>query len=214
MPQDPSVKIIPLGPQFFVAPQGTFVPDVEGNLIDVSGKRITVFPNRSGPLSDLEVLKNLGGGTYVLKGLRNIEASDVGAAYLTTFPPGETVPGVSGIGFFKIEARGTGYWTESESVVITDTDKVPLGSFNVNPRQLPSLTLQELQGQAANQALWFVFKPSDYLQGDPLWTLADRVTELRTDAQRGAERFADYDATLPPNIVNDPFGVFNRVQKL
>lgn len=60
---------------------------------------------------------------------------------------------------------------------------------------------------------WFIVDPADFLEGDPLKALAERATELRINNASGPARFADFNPTQPPLVVNNSGGVFSKVQR-
>jgi hypothetical protein len=147
MSQDPSILIKTLGAPFFTAPNGTVVRNRGGVPVDLTGIPITVAPNRSG--SEASILLSdattpaLGPNQLLITGLRNITLDDIGKAFLIAnasviqgfnpdpppAPPFATVADNNGI--FVVIARGTGFATETESVIVERTGPAPVRATDV-----------------------------------------------------------------------------------
>lgn len=199
MTQNPFILKGLLGPPFYTPPDGTIVYLVDGTPVDLTGTKLTVSPNKQGSsasitLSDATV-PALPAGQLLIIGLENVAPSDIGGVLVLA---NSGVP--TNNGFFIILSRGTGYATESESVIISN----PFGAA-------PDFNNGTID--------WFVLQPTtDFLplgsQGQPLREIAQQNIPLNVVVdQPGPMTFADYDPIQPPLVMNDAGGLFSRVQK-
>lgn len=204
MPQDPNILVYPTpGAQYLQAPDGTLVPTVGNPLLgtpgvpaDVTGKPLTVAPNRGGTNAVIDSAGAPGPNDVQVSGLYNVLGSDVGSvlvlANTQVIVPGQLPPNT---GFFVITAV-----VDSHTVQATKVLPVP-----------PSPMFPDL---ASGQITWLVFSQNEFPAGDPLAYCAELALPLSVVTPApGPARFANYDPTLQPVIVNDSAGLFSKVQQ-
>lgn len=214
MAQDPNVLVIPSGPQYFTAPNGTLAPTVGDPLtgtpgvpVNLTGVPLFAAPKRSGNSASVDSAGVPGPNDVVVSGLYNINypgfPSDVGAvlvlANTQVTTPGQPAPNT---GFFIITAV-----IDSHTVEATKVLPVP-------PSPIPD-------DVANGQIAWVVFRQDEFPAGDPLTYCAELglTLQINTPAS-GPARFAAYNPDAPavgsptmPLVVNDSAGLFGKVQK-
>lgn len=222
---NPGILSAPTGPQFYTPPDGTIVYRNDGTPVDLTGQKLTVSPNRFGSNAKISLydgsIPPLPAGQVLITGLRNITPDLVGAAAILIANAGSTRNQLSGPkfgdisndGFFIIQARGTGYATEDESVIISNPSAAD-----------PDWTAGTYPGGVApdinnGNIKWSILYGLDFAplfsEGQPLAELARRGTPLTVTAeQTGPMTFSDYDPTVPPVTVNDEGGLFSKIQRM
>lgn len=239
MPQDPSVLIIPGGAQFLTAPDGTLVPTQPnifngqpGVLKDVTGIPLTAAPNRSGVNAVIAAVfptpPAVGPNQVLVTGLYNINADDAVApnavliltnTQKTIFPPSQPNTGI-----YLIDSV-----IDASTVIATKAFVPPLPPpLDIGPTLTPPTTVIDIANGNIN---WAVVKQDQFAQGDPLTYLAQLAGafglvpvggdgggstpswfNIATPAS-GPAKFANYDPTVQPVVVNDESGLFGKVQR-
>lgn len=210
MPQDPSVLIIPTtGAPYLSAsplpsgePLKQFVPPTlfsTGVERVISGIPLTVEPNHQGNAASLDVGTGppneitVTGLYNLVDGVDDVPPRSVLALGGTHADLGAgTVPND---GFYSVTSV-----IDATSCLATKLLPVP-----------PNIQLPEI---ANGKVLWAVIRQDRFPTGDPLSYAASLGIPLDVNYPvSGPATFADYDAALPPMVVNDESGLFGKVQR-
>lgn len=179
---------------FLTAPDGTTAPTHDGTPVDLTGVPLTT-PGAIAPQLSAGDFASILAAAFpfvTVGGLIDMTPASVGRSLRldnASPPPGLPPPNDGNRGEFPIIS-----FIDPTSVVILN----PIGFFP-DPRS-GSILWEEIPA------------PDEFDAGNPLTNVAERSLASRVNITGGPAAFLDFDPLLPPVVVNDPSGVFGKVQ--